>query len=124
MERNLDRRVETLCPVLDRDIARFIRNTILEAYLLDTERASVLRADGSYEPATGWRRGGCPAAARIALVPVARNWPVSHESVAYGISFGLICHDRIERAQRILDVVVRRALVDVEFCGDLAIGST
>jgi polyphosphate kinase len=52
MERNLDRRVETLCPVLDRDIARFIRATILEAYLTDTERASVLCADGSYEPAT------------------------------------------------------------------------
>jgi polyphosphate kinase len=51
MERNLDRRVETLCPVLDPDIARFIRETILEAYLFDTERASVLRADGSYEPA-------------------------------------------------------------------------
>jgi polyphosphate kinase len=50
MERNLDRRVETLCPVLDPDIARFIRETILDAYLFDTERASVLRADGSYEP--------------------------------------------------------------------------
>ncbi len=49
MERNLDRRVETLCPVLDPDIARFIRHTILEAYLTDTERARVLRADGSYE---------------------------------------------------------------------------
>ena len=48
MERNLDRRVETLCPVLDPDLARFIRDTILEAYLTDTERASVLRADGSY----------------------------------------------------------------------------
>lgn len=51
MERNLDRRVETLCPVLDPDIARFIRETILDAYLFDTERATVLRPDGSYEPA-------------------------------------------------------------------------
>ncbi len=25
---------------------------VLEAYLFDTERASILRADGSYEPAT------------------------------------------------------------------------
>jgi polyphosphate kinase len=54
MERNLDRRVETLCPVLDPDIARYIRETILEAYLFDTERASVLKADGSYvSPAPG-----------------------------------------------------------------------
>ena len=50
MERNLDRRVETLCPVLDPEVARFIRHTILDAYLFDTERASVLLADGSYEP--------------------------------------------------------------------------
>jgi len=52
MERNLDRRVETLCPVLDPDIVRFIRHTILEAYLTDTERASILRPDGSYESAS------------------------------------------------------------------------
>ena len=50
MERNLDRRVETLCPVLDPDIARFIRQTVLEAYLADTARASVLQSDGSYKP--------------------------------------------------------------------------
>jgi polyphosphate kinase len=50
MERNLDRRVEALCPVLDADIARFIRHTVLEAYLADTARASVLRPDGSYIP--------------------------------------------------------------------------
>ena len=69
MERNLDRRVETLCPVLDPDIARFIRHTILEAYLFDTERASLLRADGSYRAGHGWRRrGGCPATARVTLV--------------------------------------------------------
>jgi len=48
MERNLDRRVETLCPVLDPDIARFIRQTVLEAYLTDTARTSVLRSDGAY----------------------------------------------------------------------------
>ena len=48
MERNLDRRVETLCPVLDPEILRFIRHTVLEAYLTDTERATVLRPDGSY----------------------------------------------------------------------------
>ncbi|RPI56904.1 MAG: polyphosphate kinase 1 [Acidobacteria bacterium] len=52
MERNLDRRVEALCPVLDPDIARFIRRTILDAYLADTERASVLCSDGTYRPPT------------------------------------------------------------------------
>ncbi len=50
MERNLDRRVETLCPVLDPDIARFIRHTVLDAYLADTERTSVLWSDGTYHP--------------------------------------------------------------------------
>jgi polyphosphate kinase len=50
MERNLDRRVEALCPVLDPDIARFVRHTVLEAYLNDTERTSLLRSDGTYHP--------------------------------------------------------------------------
>jgi polyphosphate kinase len=54
MERNLDRRVEALCPVLDPDIARFIRHTVLDAYLTDTERATELRSDGTYRaPANG-----------------------------------------------------------------------
>jgi polyphosphate kinase len=54
MERNLDRRVEALCPVLDPDIARFIRHTVLDAYLTDTERATELRSDGTYRaPAIG-----------------------------------------------------------------------
>ena len=53
MERNLDRRVETLCPVLDPDIACFIRHTVLEAYLTDTARASVLQSDGTYGPPPG-----------------------------------------------------------------------
>ena len=52
MERNLDRRVEALCPVLDPDIARFIRRTILDAYLTDTERASLLQSDGTYRAPT------------------------------------------------------------------------
>jgi polyphosphate kinase len=48
MERNLDRRVEVLCPVLDSNIVRFIRENILAAYLFDTKRTSVLQSDGSY----------------------------------------------------------------------------
>ena len=68
MERNLDRRVETLCPVLDPDLRRFIRETILEAYLSDTQRASVLQSDGTYvEPAVDRRAAHrCPAAADVA----------------------------------------------------------
>ena len=34
--------------MLDADIRRFIRQTVLEAYLNDTARACVLHADGSY----------------------------------------------------------------------------
>ena len=50
MERNLDRRVEALCPVLDPEIRRYLRDELLQAYLRDDTRASVLRADGRYEP--------------------------------------------------------------------------
>jgi polyphosphate kinase len=48
MERNLDRRVEVLCPVLDRDLREYLRDTVLGAYLRDTDRATVLGSDGEY----------------------------------------------------------------------------
>jgi polyphosphate kinase len=49
MERNLNRRVETLCPVRDEALERYLRDTVLDAYLRDTLRAWVLRSDGEYE---------------------------------------------------------------------------
>jgi len=45
MERNLDRRVEVLCPVRNRMIASHIRESILRAYLMDNDRAYVLEDD-------------------------------------------------------------------------------
>ena len=49
MERNLNRRVETLCPVRDEGLGRYLRETVLDAYLRDTVRAGLLRSDGEYE---------------------------------------------------------------------------
>jgi polyphosphate kinase len=43
MERNLDRRVETLCRVRDSAILRYIRDVVLEQYLQDNQRAYELR---------------------------------------------------------------------------------
>ena len=51
MERNLDRRVETLCRVADADIAQHLRGVVLDAYLRDTDRAYILNGD-RYDPAT------------------------------------------------------------------------
>jgi polyphosphate kinase len=48
MERNLDRRVEVLCPVTDPGLRQHLRDTVLEALLSDTERAWTLQVDGSY----------------------------------------------------------------------------
>jgi polyphosphate kinase len=48
MERNLDRRVETLCPIRDPEILSHVRDIVLGAYLRDTQRAMLLNADGSY----------------------------------------------------------------------------
>ncbi len=48
MERNLDRRVEVLCPVRDPDIRHHLRHVVLDALLRDTDRASRLLADGEY----------------------------------------------------------------------------
>jgi polyphosphate kinase len=49
MERNLDRRVETLVPVRDPDILTQLRDVVLRAYLQDTDRAMVLDSTGHYE---------------------------------------------------------------------------
>jgi polyphosphate kinase len=48
MERNLDRRVETLTPVGDPEIVDHLRDVVLASYLRDTERAWVLDSAGRY----------------------------------------------------------------------------
>ena len=50
MERNLDRRVEALCHVRDPDLRSHLHDVVLETMLADTDRAMVLRTDGSYRP--------------------------------------------------------------------------
>jgi polyphosphate kinase len=48
MERNLDRRVETLTPVRDSDIVAHLRDVVVAAYLRDTDRAMTLDSAGRY----------------------------------------------------------------------------
>ena len=48
MERNLDRRVEVLCPIRDPDLNHHLRHVVLDALLRDTDRASSLQPDGEY----------------------------------------------------------------------------
>ncbi|MDB5081912.1 MAG: ppk [Chloroflexi bacterium] len=50
MQRNLDRRVETLFPLEDPYIKRYVIHTILPTYLKDTVKARILLPDGSYRP--------------------------------------------------------------------------
>ena len=50
MERNLDRRVEVLCFVRDPHIEQYLRHTVLETLLADSDRAMELATDGSYLP--------------------------------------------------------------------------
>jgi polyphosphate kinase len=49
MERNLDRRVETLTAVRDPEIVDHLRDVVLHAYLRDTDRAMVLDSNGKYQ---------------------------------------------------------------------------
>lgn len=49
MERNLDRRVETLFPIKNSHIHHWIRNELLETYLNDNIRARCLHPDGSWQ---------------------------------------------------------------------------
>src|SRR3712207_9246954 len=50
MPRNLDRRVETVVPVLDAALARALKENLLDVQLADTVRAHELGADGVYRP--------------------------------------------------------------------------
>jgi polyphosphate kinase len=49
MTRNLDRRVEVVVPVLDPESKKYLKDTVLAAYLRDNVKARILNADGKYE---------------------------------------------------------------------------
>ena len=51
-ERNLNRRVELMWPVRDATFARYLRETVLDAYVRDTASAMQLGTDGEYDPVT------------------------------------------------------------------------
>ncbi|HLA95909.1 MAG TPA: polyphosphate kinase 1, partial [Pyrinomonadaceae bacterium] len=48
MQRNLDRRVEVLLPIIDLEIKEYIKETILESYLRDNTNSRILKSDGTY----------------------------------------------------------------------------
>jgi polyphosphate kinase len=48
MQRNLDRRVETLFPLEDSALVAHVRDSLLAVYLRDNTRARILLPDGSY----------------------------------------------------------------------------
>lgn len=52
MERNLDRRVETLFPIRNQHIRQWIHDTLLTTYLNDNTRARMLHGDGSWHRIT------------------------------------------------------------------------
>ncbi len=56
MPRNINRRVEVLFPVEDRQLIRYIRDNVLATYLVDNLKSRVMTPDGSYlrlKPAEG-----------------------------------------------------------------------
>jgi polyphosphate kinase len=60
MGRNLDRRVETIVPVLDPEMGNTIERDIMDLMMADNVKARVLRSDGSYE-----RSGVLPGEKRV-----------------------------------------------------------
>ena len=49
MTRNLDRRVEVVAPVLDPHVKKYLKDTVLGAYLRDNVKARVMNSDGTYQ---------------------------------------------------------------------------
>jgi polyphosphate kinase len=52
MPRNIDRRVEVLFPIEDREHVRYLREEVLETYLKDNVKARLMQPDGSYTQQT------------------------------------------------------------------------
>jgi polyphosphate kinase len=50
MPRNFDRRVETIAPVHDERLKKYLKDVLLDAYLRDNVKARVLGPDGRYRP--------------------------------------------------------------------------
>ena len=50
MPRNFDRRVETIAPVQDERLKKYLKDVLLDAYLRDNVKARVLGPDGRYRP--------------------------------------------------------------------------
>lgn len=48
MQRNLDRRVEIVAPILSAKLRKYIKDEILDNYLRDTVKTRILQPDGSY----------------------------------------------------------------------------
>ena len=53
MQRNLDRRVEVVVPILDPQIKTYLKDVYLNAYLRDNVNARALRPDGTYRNVPG-----------------------------------------------------------------------
>lgn len=53
MQRNLDRRVEVVLPILDPSIRSYLKDVYLDAYLRDNVNARALRPDGTYRKIPG-----------------------------------------------------------------------
>jgi polyphosphate kinase len=77
MERNFDRRVETLCRVRDVAITQHIRGVVLDAYLRDNDRAYVLVND-EYRKAEPSEDGARLSAQQLLLEWYGSN-PMVHE---------------------------------------------
>lgn len=48
MQRNLDRRIEVVIPILDLDIKDYLKNEVLGTYLRDNVNTTILKPDGAY----------------------------------------------------------------------------
>jgi polyphosphate kinase len=67
MERNLDRRVEVLCPVREPELRQQLREVVLESLLNDSHRAMVLNTDGSYSQAPAPASGAAANSQQLLL---------------------------------------------------------
>jgi len=74
MPRNIDRRVEVLFPIEDKDLKQYILENILDVYFRDTEKGHLLQSDGRYIPrSTLLQEGEEPFNSQTWFIEAARN---------------------------------------------------
>jgi hypothetical protein len=110
MPRNLNRRIEVCCPVLDPAIKKRIKDEILKAELADNVSTWALEPDGKYTPLSP-KEGDEPLRAQAVFMSLARERSVPARTTVrreFGARAAASALSSLSPAMRAVQSVTRR----------------